>query len=157
MDKFRAFMIALWLLALLFLGSCSGLTTQKDSKDTTANSPGAIPQNQEAVDVYILQLIATPENYDGRVVRFIGFARVEFEHLAIYHHQDDDKYAIPRSGLWLDMTSEEFDKYRHYDGKYVLVEGIFSSQDKGHKGGFSGAVRNFRRFEAWADISGFRR
>ena len=36
-----------------------------------------------------------------------------------------------------------------FDGRYVLIEGIFDAERKGHKSAFSGSIRNIRRFQLW--------
>ena len=40
---------------------------------------GTNPANQYAIDVSMVQLLATPEKYDGKLVRVIGVGNLEFE------------------------------------------------------------------------------
>jgi hypothetical protein len=42
-----------------------------------------------AVDVSVVQLIANPQLFDGKKVRFVGFLRREFEGDAFYLHRVD--------------------------------------------------------------------
>jgi len=39
-------------------------------------------------------LIANPKDYHGKIVRVIGFVRLEFEGNAIYLHQGDYKHSL---------------------------------------------------------------
>jgi hypothetical protein len=55
--------------------------------------------------VSIVQLIATPEKYDGKVVQVMGFLRLEFEGNAIYLHEDDYTHAIYKNGLMIVINS----------------------------------------------------
>ena len=109
-------------------------------------------QNQQRpTDVSMVQLIANPKEYHGKFVRLIGFASVEFEGTAVYLHQDDYKYDIPKNGLWLDI---DFQRQKKFDGRYVLVEGTFDAERKGHHGIFSGTIKDVKRLDVWSQIRG---
>jgi hypothetical protein len=103
----------------------------------------------EPLDVSLVRLIANPEDYDGKIVRVIGFVRLEFEGDAIYLHQDDCRHGIPKNGLWIDVTDEVRKKRKDYDQKYVLLEGTFSAKDRGHFGLWSGSIQKITRCQIW--------
>lgn len=103
----------------------------------------------EPLDVSLIQLIAKPKDYDGKVVRVIGFVRLEFEGNAIYLHQDDYKHRISKNGLWIDVTDDIRKKQKEYDQKYVLLEGTFNAKETGHMGLWSGSIQKITRFQAW--------
>ncbi len=109
--------------------------------------------------VSLIQLIANPDKYDGHQVRVIGFVRIEFEGNAVYLHEEDDKYAISDNALWLSLpntkSKEEYERYHALDGKYVIIEGVFSSKNRGQMGMFSGSIGHITRFDHWADVSGW--
>lgn len=102
---------------------------------------------EQITDASIVALIANPDRYDGKLVRIIGFLRIEFEGNAIYLHQSDYEHAISKNGLWaeIDMARKELDQ------KYVLVEGTFDAGNHGHMGMFSGAITNIRRAQVWSE------
>ncbi len=144
--------------------SCSGALPQTDPSaqlsDNTKNANGLSSVNstdQAVTAVSIIQLISSPEKYDGKYIQIIGFVRLEFEGDAIYLHEDDYKYGLTRNGLWLSLTEGCCGKdLRIFDQKYVLVEGTFSARNHGHMGLFSGAIENIKRFQVWADKKGWR-
>lgn len=103
----------------------------------------------EPLDVSLIQLIANPKPYDGKVVRVIGFVRMEFEGNAIYLHQDDYRHSIGKNGLWIDVTDELRKKQKDYDQKYVLLEGTFDAKETGHMGLWSGSIKKITRCQAW--------
>jgi hypothetical protein len=104
----------------------------------------------EPVDVSLVQLIANPKDYDGKVVRAIGFVNLEFEGDAVYLHQDDYRYGITKNGLWLDFTRDEFHKNKsEFDQKYVLLEGTFNAKETGHMGLWSGSIQKLSRIQVW--------
>lgn len=102
--------------------------------------------NQNAVSVSLLTLIANPTQYEGKVVRVIGFVQLEFEGNAIFLHEEDFRRAITENGLWLDVPAG----FRGYEsGSYAIVEGVFTSKAHGHMGLFSGEIQHVTRLQPW--------
>src|SRR5262249_45702212 len=94
----------------------------------------------------MIQLIATPDKFDGKFVRVIGFLVIAFEGDSIYLHQDDFEKGIPRNGLWVNIPENTDPKLSMH---YALVEGIFDASDHGHMDAFPGAIRKVSRMAAW--------
>lgn len=98
--------------------------------------------NPIANSVSIVQLIATPEKYDHKVVQVMGFLRLEFEGDAIYLHEDDYRHAIFKNGLRvvtnpkIDMTARELNLH------YVVLAGTFDADNQGNMGLNSGTITN---------------
>jgi hypothetical protein len=103
----------------------------------------------EALDVSMAKIIANPEDYQDKIVRVIGFVRIEFEGDAIYFHREDYEHRLTKNGFWIDVTTDISKKKADFDKKYVLVEGTFSASDKGHMGLFSGSIHKITRFQVW--------
>src|SRR5882762_70162 len=97
-------------------------------------------------DVSIIQLIATPEKFDRKFVRLIGFLCIAFEGDSIYLHREDFEKGIPRNGLRVDIPEKHDPKLSMH---YVLIEGTFDANDHGHMGMFGGAIRKISRMTAW--------
>ena len=109
----------------------------------------ARPGLLEPEPVSIVALIATPEKYDGRLVRVIGFLHLEFEGNAIYVHEEDHKRHLAINGLWVDENGACRSNRRNPDGHYALLEGVFNATRKGHTGLWSGAIEKITRCERW--------
>lgn len=103
----------------------------------------------EPIDVSLITLIAKPADFDGKQVRVKGFARVEFEGNAIYLHRDDYLYGITKNGLWLDLEMVPSKSAAGADKRYVLVEGVFSMEEQGHFGLWSGSIKHITRIQPW--------
>jgi hypothetical protein len=102
----------------------------------------------QPLDVSMIQLIATPEKYQGQRIRVLAFLRIEFEGDAVYLHKQDYEQAIYRNGLWIDLPNTiSFSK--NMSNQYVLVEGVFDGKRKGHLGLWSGTITNVTRLEPW--------
>ena len=101
------------------------------------------------VDATLVQLIANPEKFEGKLIRVIGFLRLEFEGNVLYLHREDYENAILGNGIWVDATTEMFKNSKALNMKYVLLEGTFSLRNRGHMGLWSGAIMRIRRAEVW--------
>lgn len=104
----------------------------------------------QPLDVSLISLIARPSEFDGKLVRVIGFARLEFEGNAIYLHREDYLQGITRNGLWLDVRSASKKSATRVSDGYVIVEGVFSMKDQGHLGLWSGSIQKITRMDPWA-------
>ena len=92
--------------------------------------------------VSIVQLIATPEKYQGKVVQVMGFLRLEFEGNAIYLHEDDYKHAIYKNGLMIVNNANIDAKADKLNLHYAVLEGTFDGNNLGNKGLNSGTISN---------------
>jgi len=92
--------------------------------------------------VSIVQLIANPEKYDGKVVQVTGFLRLEFEGNAIYLHEDDYRHGITKNGLMVVRNLKVDEKADKFDLHYVVLEGTFDAGNHGNMGLNSGTITN---------------
>ncbi|MFY7867182.1 hypothetical protein, partial [Roseateles sp.] len=104
----------------------------------------------QPLDVSLISLIATPKEFDGKRVRVMGFARLEFEGNAIYLHRDDYLQGITKNGLWLDVVPVSKKSALSTNNQYVIVEGVFSTKDGGHLGLWSGSIQRVTRMDPWS-------
>lgn len=109
----------------------------------------ASASSAQPVDVSLVSLIATPREFDGKQVRVIGFARLEFEGNAIYLHREDYLQGITKNGLWLDVERVPKKSAASANNRYVIAEGVFSMTDKGHLGMWSGSIQKVTRMDPW--------
>ena len=103
----------------------------------TINSPEQgtrFPEN-----VSMVQLIATPEKFDGKMVAVIGFLRLEFEGNELYLHEDDYKNAISKNGIWVGTREVKWDADK-LNMHYVLLVGTFNASNKGHMSAASASI-----------------
>ena len=111
-----------------------------------------------AAHVSIYQLIANPEKYHNRSVVISGYYRVGFELSALFASRDDADYLIGKNSLWVTFSNKDLKleptgsnlnrvpkDVSYFDGKYVLMEGIFNKDACGHMGMSSGEIRSVSR------------
>jgi hypothetical protein len=105
------------------------------------------------IDTSLIQLIANPEKYNGKLVRVIGVTNIGFEVNAIYTSKEHHKYGVTKNSLWISPDTKALgvkeDQLTKYNGKYVLIEGIFNKDDTGHMGMNSGSIDKVSRFQLW--------
>jgi hypothetical protein len=104
---------------------------------------------EEPTDVTLVQLVANADKFDGKLIRVIGFLRLEFEGNVLYLHREDYENALLGNGIWVDVTPTMEKQRTALNMNYVLLEGVFGSHDRGHMGMWSGAIRQIRRAEVW--------
>jgi hypothetical protein len=98
---------------------------------------------QSAEDVSMVQLIATPEKFDGKIIQVIGFLRLEFEGDALYLHREDFDHMILRNAIWVEFPQgKDRDKL---NGRYVFLQGTFRAKLHGHMDLFSGTLTDITR------------
>ena len=90
--------------------------------------------------VSLIQLIANPASFDGTRVALTGYVVLEFEHTAV-------TYGIARNGIWLDVPVGSDSHRARFHRQYVLIEGTFRAQRRGHRDAFSGSLENIGRFD----------
>lgn len=109
--------------------------------------------SKETVEVSLINLIATPEKYDGKLVRVVGVGNINFESNGLYLSKEDYKKCVTKNAVWLDIDegklSTTYANLKQSNGKYILIEGVFDSKKMGHFDRYSGTVENITRYEFW--------
>ena len=115
---------------------------------------GKVSRNSEGVS--LMQLIVNPEQYHGKTVRVIGVSRIEFEGNGIWFSKEHYQHGVYKNSLWivpdyeaLGATPEDLKKY---NGKYVLMEGVFNKDRHGHMSLNSGTLEKVTRFMLWEEL-----
>ncbi len=104
---------------------------------------------EQPVNATMVQLIANPQKFDGKLIRVIGFLRLEFEGNVLYLHREDYENNILGDGIWVNVTPEMKKQSDALNMNYVLLEGFFTSRDRGHMSLWSGTITQIRRAQPW--------
>lgn len=104
---------------------------------------------EEPRDVSLVQLIANPDSFDGKLIQVVGYLTIEFESVELYLHREDAEHALYKNGVWVELSRAEIKKYSTMSLKYVIVEGVFDSKQLGHMGSTSGTIVKLHRLEVW--------
>jgi hypothetical protein len=112
-------------------------------------TPNAEPQVAGVEHISLLQLIVTPERYDGKRVAVEGFLHLEFEGNAIYLNQNDYAHAITKNSIWVQRNPVVNGKYQQVNSHYVIIVGTFDAKNKGHMSMCSGSLRDITAVDTW--------
>jgi len=76
-------------------------------------------------NISLVQLIVTPEKFDGKQVSAVGFLTMDHDGDLLYMHEADSSNWILGNAIWI-RRSEDMGKNRNVlSGKYVKVTGVF--------------------------------
>jgi hypothetical protein len=106
--------------------------------------------------VSIINLIATPERYHGKVVVISAYVTIKLGYMSLCPTEHP---LTLKDCLWLEIysgtlkTSEgmarytvEENKWRPFDGRAVSLRGTFDKKETGRRGMWSGAIKNVTAF-----------
>lgn len=102
---------------------------------------------ENAIPVSLIQLIATPERFDGKLVGVIGFCNLEFEGDALYLHREDFESSLLRNAVALQVPPSLRAQRKELSGQYVIVEGRFEAPEPGGANIWAGYLEGVRRLE----------
>jgi hypothetical protein len=111
---------------------------------------GGAAYADEPRDVSIIQLITNPQQFDGKLVRVIGFMHLEFEGDAIYLHREDFEYSMEKNSLAIELSDSQGRSWRKLNDHYVIVEGRFSATAQGHFGVRAASLQDVIRLSDWS-------
>ena|SRR5262245_9176263 len=134
----------------LLLCSCGG-HNPVESNTASINAATTLPSGTEVGLVSMIQLLSDPEKFNGKRIQVVGFVHLEFEGNAIYLNRDDFLYGIEKNALWLSIQDPISD-FRELNDSYVLVEGTFNADEKGHVRMWSGSLEKITKLKRWAKV-----
>jgi hypothetical protein len=91
----------------------------------------------------VINLIATPERFHGRRVRVAGYYRYGFERSALYPSKEIGDNLRIFNGIWIDIGDDS--SWSSFNERYIVLDGIFDTERKGHLGAFVGSIREVNR------------
>ncbi|WP_157724149.1 hypothetical protein [Winogradskyella sediminis] len=125
---------------------------QKSEKSENTNADDKIEVEYASNHTLsLVNLIATPGKYHEKKIQIIGYVNVEFEGNGIYLHKDDYDHGIYSNGFWIsiDKNIRQQIADEKMNKSYVLLEGTFNMNQRGHMGLWSGEIENITRIIKW--------
>ena len=116
-----------------------------------SNPEGRAQSTQQAVSVSMLQLLTTPEQFDGKLVSVIGFLTMDHEGDLLFAHQEDAVHVILGNAIHIEGTKQMFAGREKLDMKYVKALGTFKASNRRRIPFYSGAIVGIRSCELWSD------
>ncbi len=101
--------------------------------------------------VSIIQLIATPEKFDGKQVSVIGFLRLEHEAYLIYLSKQDYDNVVLTNALWVDANEDMGRNREKLELKYVRMVGTFRAGHEKRNLFSPGGISDIKSCTFWSD------
>ena len=124
-------------------------TEESIDSDDKINVYGYV--DHTSIKVSIIELIAVPEKYDGKMVRVIGVVQIEHEYNAIHLSTEDWKYMT--NAIWIDPDYEKLEATEEdlakLNGKMVLIEGIFKIYPVNQRTYTYAEISQVHRYQLW--------
>ncbi len=92
--------------------------------------------------VSMRRLLDYPEEYDGKRIATIGFLQLQFEGNALFLTEDDQVKRNYKNGIAIESASRP---KMSLNLRYVRVEGTFYAKAYGHRGRWSGEIKNISK------------
>jgi hypothetical protein len=86
------------------------------------------PTIPQPASISMIQLIATPEKFDGKMVSVVGFLAIGTEDARLYFSQEDYRHVIMDNGVWVDVNKEINRNIEKLDLHYVTLVGVFKEK-----------------------------
>ena len=95
----------------------------------------------------LINLIANPNVYDGKIVGTYGFLCLREEQNILYLHDEDYRHLLLKNGLTLRAQPEQIRAMGDKNYQYVRIVGTFDAHGPGSHA-TSGVLGNIKRVEA---------
>lgn len=106
----------------------------------------------EVYYVSLINLIATPEKYDGKIIFVQAYVKIAQENMSICQ---TSRMTSSKDCLWLEIDNGPYDSkedmqrvkskemlWKACDGKRVSIHGLFDANNQGNEGLWSGAIKD---------------
>jgi len=105
---------------------------------------GERSEGQRAPVVAVVKLLATPDQFEGRLVEVRGFLVATKTECAVYLSKEAADHGLRENALWIellpDFSNKFVDKVRVLNGAMVRAGGVFSSKATGPEDAYGGGL-----------------
>ena len=100
--------------------------------------------------VSLIQLIATPEKFDGKLVSVDGLLGLD-EHPVLWVHEEDAKHWLIANSVRISPSEEMHRDKGKINHMYVSLTGMFRAARAGNESYEGGAITNIQTCTVWSD------
>jgi hypothetical protein len=118
-------------------------------------TPGTNEQTEKPIPTSLVQLLATPEKFDGKLVRIVGFLVLDSEGDGLYLHKEDFANGIDSNAVLIERTQKMLEDRENLEFSYVLLVGVFqiSENPRNSTASRTGRITKISRCELWSKPS----
>lgn len=109
----------------------------------------AVEKPSNPINVGMLALLSTPQKYNGKIIRTIGYLYLRSDGDAVFFHQEDLEIPILKDSFALELTPEQKQQFKELNLTYVMVQGVMrSAGPDGHELN-SGTITHVTMVHGW--------
>ena len=97
-------------------------------------------QNPPPPIVSLVQLLSSPEKYDGKHIAVMGFLTIGQENNVLYLGKNDYDNALLPNSVWIELSDGMIKNRNELTMKYVRVVGVFHQGHSGRSRVFVGGI-----------------
>lgn len=105
---------------------------------------------EQPTEASLVQLIATPEKFEGKTVSVVGFLVLTPERSVLYMRDEDYKHSILMNGIWVERNDIVKKNIAQLKLKYVKMVGVFSTKIS-NAGFLAGGITDVQQCIPWSD------
>lgn len=105
---------------------------------------------QSGKPVSLIQLIATPEKFDGKLVTVEGLLGFD-EHPVLWVHEEDAKHWLLANSVRISPSKEMQRDKETINLKYVAITGVFRAARTGSESYEGGGISDIQTCTVWSD------
>lgn len=107
--------------------------------------------HDDRIAVSVMELIATPDRFDGKLVWVTGFLDLNLEGDVLYLHREDYQNLLRQNAIWVDTTEEMGKNRAGLNTKYVRILGTFRAGPRGNDRTLVGGITQIKEAKLWSD------
>jgi hypothetical protein len=107
-------------------------------------------EDAHPIQASLIQLIATPERFDGKLISTSGFISIERESTLLYLDEQSFTHALTDNAIWFYLDEQTGRDRQKLNRNYVVLVGVFRNQRKGPGTNPNGGVDPIRRCAVWS-------
>lgn len=102
------------------------------------------PIAPQPINVSMINLIATPEKFDGKMISVVGFLAIESEDARLYLGEEDYRHYIADNGIFIDVNKIVSRNMEKVDGHYASLVGVFRQKGASVSVGSNSQITDIR-------------
>lgn len=133
----------------LWLSAVSAMLLSLSAATLGAQHIGATDNSSKLVS--FLALVANLRAYDGQQIRTMGVLHIREGVSALFLSKEHREYGISQNALSVNFSRAAIDSeaLSEVHGKYVIIEGTFDVQEKGHTGLYPAGLTGVNRITGY--------
>jgi len=110
------------------------------------------PKHPEPIDVGMIPLLASPQKYNGKVIRTIGFLHIGSQPVddSLWLHEEDGQFSLYKNSFALVLSNDQRKQFIHLNHTYVTIEGTLHSKGPEGTSMNSGIVVHITGMGGWS-------